>query len=587
MTPDTRIGTLLAGKYQVESRIGRGGMGVIYRGTHVRLGTPVAIKVISPDLDIDAEVASRFEREARAAASLAHPNIATIHDLGQLDDGTLYIAMEFIEGPTLKALIVRDGPMATDRVGQLVGQVVSALSVAHKRGIVHRDLKPQNVMVTTGPDGREMAKLLDFGIAKSLDEGATQLTATGLSLGTPQYMAPEQAGGGLVDARSDLYSLGVILYEMLTGVVPFDDPSTPAVLVKHLSAPPPRFAEQRPDLTLPADLEAIALRCLEKEPGRRFQTADELHAAIAAATSAHATVVVHAVGPGAMHAAPGAPGDLDRGDDVVLPPKSALQNLTSVGSGLHMPADAVDERVAEPVGSSVVLALMVLLFVGGVGFAGYTFGYFNSSEPVAAPAPADSAPPPIAASPRPEPTSPVTRREAAPDTLPQAPPAATVASASAPPPGPVAAAPAPGTAAPVPAAVQAPAEPPRPEQPSVRFGCDGPMAVCVALGAEIERELGRASMASEDDEARAEILVDALVVEGARRVEQSFGTTFAITPYTITVSARARRDGARVPMPASRSFSMDERVGQARLVEQARLTAAAVVERVGAFWSAK
>jgi eukaryotic-like serine/threonine-protein kinase len=201
-----------------------------------------------------------------------------VYDLGQTEDGTLYIAMELVDGPSLKDVIRQTGPMEPSRIVRLFRQVVTALALAHRHNIVHRDLKPHNIMLTTDSDGAEVAKLLDFGIAKTFDESGPQLTATGFALGTPQYMSPEQAMGKEVDGRSDLYALGIILYEMLIGDVPFSDPSTPAILIKHMTEVPTPPSRRRPDLAVPPQLEAIALRCMEKDPARRFKRAEEIAA---------------------------------------------------------------------------------------------------------------------------------------------------------------------------------------------------------------------------------------------------------------------------------------------------------------------
>jgi serine/threonine protein kinase len=288
---DENIGRSLDGKYRLDKRLSSGGMGTVYKGTHLMLGKSLAVKLIKADLPASPDVVRRFQREAKAASNLNHPNIVPAYDLGQTQDGTLYIAMEYIDGPSLKE-VIQAGPIDPARTIYLLKQVASALSLAHKHDIIHRDLKPQNIMLTKDADGREVAKLLDFGIAKTLDDSATQLTATGFSLGTPQYMSPEQAYGRPVDGRSDLYSLGIILYEMLVGEVPFSDPSTPAVLVKQMTEAPIPPALKRPDRQISPELAAIALRCLEKDPAKRFQTADEFSAALdAAATSLGAPVL--------------------------------------------------------------------------------------------------------------------------------------------------------------------------------------------------------------------------------------------------------------------------------------------------------
>ncbi len=599
---DARIGTLLAGKYQVEARIGRGGMGTIYRATHRMLGKPVAIKLINPDVGISSEMAARFEREARAASNLNHPNIAMVHDLGQLDDGTLYMVMEFIEGDTLKAVIGRDGPMPRARIVRLLGQIVSALAAAHRNGIVHRDLKPQNIMVTRDAEGHEVAKLLDFGIAKTMDDAATQLTATGLSLGTPQYMAPEQANGGQVDGRSDIYALGVILYEMLIGEVPFEATSTPAVLVKHLTELPAPPSKRRPDLHLPAELEAIALRCLEKDPANRFQSAEDLQAALDAGASADVTEILAspvATARTSPAAAVVPPASASEKMGAELPARSALQNLTSVGSSDTAPA-AVDGQATRGLtrGNSILLGVLVLAIIGGVGLVAYGLGYFSSatevtssstepSEELVGPATSETTASPVAVE-QEGPVSPVTPAVAERETTAADPPTTSRGRPNEPPQSAQAAAAAAGEPA-VSAPPEAPQQTvaPRPEHPSVRFGCDGPANVCVALQSAIDGELARASMPSVMDESSAELLVDALVTAGRPRSETMFGQTFVIESYTISLSGAARRYEERVSMPEPRSFTLDERVGQARLTEQARLAAAAVVERLRTYWSSK
>jgi hypothetical protein len=267
-----RLGVVLDGKYRLDRFLSHGGMGSVYEATHVMLLRKVAVKLINPEIVTSPEIVRRFQREARAATTLNHPNITAVYDLGQTSDGTLYIAMEYVDGPTLKAALSR-GPMPATRIVWILRQVASALSAAHRHGIVHRDLKPQNIMLAHDDHGVEIAKLVDFGIAKTFEEG-TQLTQTGFALGTPQYMAPEQAEGKPVDGRSDLYSLGIILYEMLVGVAPFTDASTPAILIKHIKETPVLPSIKNPGAS-PA-LEAIAMRCLEKDPAARFQTADDV-----------------------------------------------------------------------------------------------------------------------------------------------------------------------------------------------------------------------------------------------------------------------------------------------------------------------
>jgi len=273
----SHAGQVLDGKYRLDALLAEGGMGAVYRATHVMLGKTVAIKLIRSAIVASPEIVRRFQREARAATALNHPNIVSVYDLGQTPDGTLYIAMEYIDGPSLKTLIQSGRAIPVARTIAILRQVASALATAHRHNIVHRDLKPHNIMLAAGPDGSEVAKLVDFGIAKTFDE-STQLTSAGSALGTPYYMSPEQIEGRAVDARCDIYALGIILYEMLVGEVPFADQSTPAVLVKQLKERPIRPSLK--NAAVPPALEAIALRCLEKDPDQRFQTADAFAAAL-------------------------------------------------------------------------------------------------------------------------------------------------------------------------------------------------------------------------------------------------------------------------------------------------------------------
>ena len=268
------IGLVLDDKYRIDSFLKKGGMGTVYIGTHLLLNKSVALKLIKPELISSPDIVNRFFREARAAARLSHPNIVSVQDLGKTSDGILYIAMELLKGNSLKDLILDEGALKLGRAINLTKIIGGALAHAHQRGVIHRDLKSQNIIVSLDSKGEDIPKLLDFGIAKTLEPDSPALTSTGMVIGTPHYMSVEQIQGLPVDQRSDLYSLGVILYEMLAGKVPFHDTSIPQVLVKHLNEVP------RLPTSLSANvsrkLEFAVLRCLEKDPANRYQSAEEL-----------------------------------------------------------------------------------------------------------------------------------------------------------------------------------------------------------------------------------------------------------------------------------------------------------------------
>src|SRR5919108_5046010 len=271
---DQRIGTELGG-YRIEAQLGRGGTSVVYRAEHVRLGRQAALKLLSPGLG-EADFSERFLRESRLAASLDHPSIVPVYDAGE-DDGLLYIAMAYVEGTDLKTLIVGEGPLPLRRALAIAGQIASALDAAHEQGLVHRDVKPANILV--GRDDR--AYLSDFGTVKELASGG--MTRTGSFVGTIEYCAPEQIEGGPVDARTDVYALGCVLWEALTGSPPFHRSSEVAVLNAHLHDQPPRLSRVAPEL--PAGLEPVLDRALAKQPLDRYGSCGALVSAARAAAA--------------------------------------------------------------------------------------------------------------------------------------------------------------------------------------------------------------------------------------------------------------------------------------------------------------
>src|ERR687883_726081 len=262
---------IIAGRFRIECEIGKGGMGTVYRAKHLGLERPVAVKIIKPEYAFDPDVADRFMREARTMARLRHPNAAMIFDAGNLPDGRHFIVMEFVEGETLSQALAREGRFAASKAVNIATQICDVLEEAHRLGIVHRDLKPSNILL-----GKRGVCVLDFGVAKVLASSAESTatyasTGSGQLIGTPRYMSPEQCLGQRVGARSDLYSLGVLLYEMLAGRPPFTDPLASAVLVKQATAPPPPLPKLREDI--PRPLAAAIHKLLAKRPEDRPQNA--------------------------------------------------------------------------------------------------------------------------------------------------------------------------------------------------------------------------------------------------------------------------------------------------------------------------
>ena len=267
--PSVSPGQVIGERYRIDASIGEGGMGIVCRATHLGLETPVAIKLIRPDYKDDLEFVRRFLNEARRAAALKSDRIARVHDVGQLDSGEPYLVMEYLEGIELEQYLLLHGPLAPIDAVNVVLQICEGLAEAHACGIVHRDIKPSNAFLVRRVDGRFSVKILDFGISKQLIDGSTSITNKDQSLGSPQYMSPEQMlDPSSVDHRSDIWSLGVLLFELLVGKRPFDGATVPEVCAKVLTAPVPEPCAERPGID--PELEAIVLRCLAKNPAERF-----------------------------------------------------------------------------------------------------------------------------------------------------------------------------------------------------------------------------------------------------------------------------------------------------------------------------
>ncbi len=294
------LGKVVDGRYRVMEVIGRGGMGVVYRVEHLRMGKVAAMKVLHRDLAADPEVVHRFEREAAAVSKLHHPHTVQVFDFGTAQ-GALYLIMEYVRGLDMAHIIQRDGPLPWQRAAPLLAQICGALQEAHELGIVHRDLKPENVLITRTTGGRDYAKVLDFGLAK-IDQPRTPTTETDRHqvVGTPYFMSPEQIRGDDVDARSDIYSFGALMFELLTGEHLFTGSTAVGVLTKHLTADPDAPSMRAQQMGIDPRVDHVCTKALRKDASERWQTAAQLAEAI---EEVYAETVEYATGPGAKTSA--------------------------------------------------------------------------------------------------------------------------------------------------------------------------------------------------------------------------------------------------------------------------------------------
>lgn len=291
---DPMIGKVLAGRFRIVERIGQGGMGCVYKALHIEMDRPCAIKLLLPLAGDQESARARFRREAKMSSRINSPNAVTIYDFGEAEAGQFYLAMEYIEGESLATILNHEKLLPIERVLNITDQIARALSAAHALGIVHRDLKPANIMLTR-KDGGELVKVLDFGIAKTVtDDGDDKLTLTGCMVGTPTFMSPEQVLGEPIDSRSDIYSLAIMVYQMLSGSLPFAGENAQTVIMKRLHDDPIPLRAAAPFLT--PEIEQAVMRGLEREPAKRItdveQFAASLRAAVAAGAQNSTTLVV-------------------------------------------------------------------------------------------------------------------------------------------------------------------------------------------------------------------------------------------------------------------------------------------------------
>jgi serine/threonine protein kinase len=348
----TLIGRIIEGKYRLDSLVGEGGMGAVYKAHRLLIGDDVAIKILHPEHMAESQANERFRREAQAAARLKHPNAVSIYDFGVTSDGLVYLVSEFVEGQNLREIIKQQGPLTASVAAEINNQVCSALAEAHRQQIVHRDLKPDNIIVNPTVRGLSV-KVLDFGIAKLRDVTVGNLTQTGSVMGTPRYMSPEQCLGEDLDSRSDIYSFGVVVFEMLAGVAPFNAPISTAVVVMQVNQAPPSL--RTINVSISPAVEAVVLHALAKRPEDRPQTAEAFAADFAAA--------VRGPLPVPQRSAP-----LNVASDATLTPTIAVGRVpggTSAGQAQYTPGapwtPAVPSKTRNMVVPLIIVASIALL----------------------------------------------------------------------------------------------------------------------------------------------------------------------------------------------------------------------------------
>lgn len=376
--PDPLIGRVIADRFKITALIARGGMGKVYRAEQSPLGRLCAIKVLNPNYngDADPEFHRRFFREASITSKITHPNSVTIFDYGKTDDDVYFMAMEYLEGQTLHMALRQGGVMHEVRAGRIASQICRALREAHKLGVIHRDLKPANIFLTRpstrppDPSGtipplseedEDFVKVLDFGLVKHLSERPEeQLTQTGLFMGSPKYMAPEQIQGGHVDERTDIYSLGIIMYEMLAGKVPFERATSVNILMAHVGEPPPPMREVNPNLICSPAFEEIVMCCIAKDPNQRFSSMDQVLQALRHALGGSLTGQLAAATISGQYTPVGGssppPGLTSRPPPPVVIP-AAPSAMAGVGaSGSHTPMGIIRADASNDLGFSTIQA---------------------------------------------------------------------------------------------------------------------------------------------------------------------------------------------------------------------------------------
>jgi serine/threonine protein kinase len=362
------VGSIVADRYHILKKLGEGGMGTVYLAEHVKMGRKSAVKVMNPGMGEDPDAISRFNREAANASKISHPNVAAVYDFGETSDGLIYLAMEFIEGPSLTKVIQDHGALPPERAADITRQAAEALSVAHDMGIVHRDLKPDNIMIARNRDGSDCVKVVDFGIAKAANNEAQKVTKTGMVVGTPEYMSPEQLAGDKLDGRSDLYSLALVAFNMFTGKLPFPAESAQEAMILRLTESPKTLAEMRPEVSWSPEVQAIMDRALAREADGRYGSAHEFGQELARAVGKMDThAAMTSAGTHVMSAAAAAPaGGTSKLKTV---PQTRMSDATPPKSITPQPMQSTPAPARSKTPMLIAAGVIAVVAIGGGVFA--------------------------------------------------------------------------------------------------------------------------------------------------------------------------------------------------------------------------
>ena len=370
------VGSIINKSYHVLRKLGEGGMGTVYLAEHVKMGRKSAVKVMNPGMVNDADAISRFNREASNASKISHPNVAAVYDFGETEDGLIFLAMEFVEGPSLTSVIKELGALPPARAANIARQAADALAVAHEMGIVHRDLKPDNIMLAKNRDGTDCVKVVDFGIAKAANNEAQKVTKTGLVVGTPEYMSPEQLAGDNLDGRSDTYSLGLVAFNMLTGKLPFPAETVQESMIMRLTDRPRPLSEMKSDVQWSPQIQSVLDKALERDLKLRYQTSGEFgRDFFRAVTGMRGSLKTSVIGAASL---PPTSVRSDHAHIGATHPIPATRVSTSTPSHSHAPVPAEKSKSNRPMIAAI--AAVAVLAVGGGGYAIVKSGNANAGS---------------------------------------------------------------------------------------------------------------------------------------------------------------------------------------------------------------